>query len=296
MDTLVSLSIPIIYGIFLGGLYTVIALGLSLIFGVVKEINIAHGDLVVLGSFLGYTIMTALGIDPILSLVIGMPALFGIGFLIQRYILNRAFEISMDAVLLITFGISIILQNTYQVVWGPTTRALITPYSMTSLGVGSVRFPLVYMLNFIVGIIVMILLREFLKRTYLGLAIRAAAQDGDVAQMMGANTKMIYAFTFAIAAALAAIAGVFLGLSYPFNPVSGWSFLIIAFGIIVLGGLGSILGTFVGGMIFGLAQTLGAYFLGTGYQLLVAYIMVLVLLAVAPQGIFGGIRKSLVTD
>jgi len=287
MTFLADLSTPIVMGILLGGLYAVIALGLSLIFGVVKEINIAHGDLVILGSYFGYVAMTIIGIDPILSLLIGMPLLFGIGFAIQKYLLNRAFKISMDATLIIAFGISIILQNTYQLIWTPFPRGLTTSYSLKSFSAGPIRLPLVYLLNFIVAIVVMLFLREFLRRTYLGKAIRAAAQDRKAAHLMGINTDRVYAFTFAIATALAAIAGVFLGLTFPFTPISGMPFLIIALGVVVLGGLGSIAGTFVGGIAFGLAQTLGGHFFGVAAQMLVAYTMVLVVLAVIPRGIFG---------
>ena len=287
MTLLVDLSTPIIMGILLGGLYAVIALGLSLIFGVVKEINIAHGDLVILGAYFGYVSMTVLGIDPILSLVIGMPLLFGIGFAIQKYLLNRAFRISMDATLIIAFGISIILQNIYQLIWSPMSRGLTTNYSLERFSIGPLGFPLMYLLDFIVAIIVMLILREFLKRTYLGMAIRAAAQDWRAAHLMGINTNQVFAFTFGIATALAAIAGVFLGLTFPFTPVSGTPFLIIALGVVVLGGLGSIAGTFIGGIAFGLAQTLGGHFFGLAAQMLVAYTMVLVVLAVIPRGIFG---------
>jgi len=278
---------PLVMGILLGGLYAVIALGLSLVFGVVKEINVAHGDLVILGSYFGYAAMTMLGIDPILSLVMGMPLLFGIGFLIQKYLLNRAFRISMDATLIIAFGISIILQNTFQLIWTPFPRGLTTSYALKSLALGPVRFPFVYLLNFVVAIIVMLFLREFLRRTYLGMAIRAAAQNRKSAHLMGINTDRVYAFTFAIALAFAAIAGVFLGLTFPFTPISGMPFLIIALGVVVLGGLGSIVGTFIGGIAFGLAQTLGGHFFGVAAQMLVAYTMVLVVLAVIPRGIFG---------
>ncbi len=287
MTLLADLATPVVMGILLGGLYTVIALGLSLVFGVVKEINIAHGDLVILGSYFGYVALTVLGIDPILSLIIGMPLLFGIGFAIQKYLLNRAFKISMDATLIIAFGISLILQNTYQLIWTPMARGLTTPYSLESFSAGPIHIPLVYLLDFLVAIVVMLVLREFLKRTYLGKAIRAAAQNRKIAHLMGINTDRVYAFTFAISMALAAIAGVFLGLTFSFTPISGMSFLIIALGVVVLGGMGSILGTFVGGIAFGLAQTLGGYFLGVAAQMLVAYIMVLVVLAVTPRGIFG---------
>ena len=287
MTLLADLSNSVVMGILLGGLYAVIALGLSLVFGVVKEINVAHGDLVILGSYLAYAAMTIIGIDPILSLIIGMPLLFGLGFAIQKYLLNRAFRISMDATLIIAFGISIILQNTYQLIWTPMSRGLTTPYALESFSVGPIHFPLTYLLGFIAAIVVMLSLREFLRRTYLGRAIRAAAQDRKAAHLMGINTDQVYAFTFGIAMASAAIAGVFLGLTFPFTPVSGMPFLIIALGVVVLGGLGSILGTFVGGIAFGLAQTLGGHFFGVAAQMLVAYVMVLVVLAVIPRGIFG---------
>jgi len=218
MTFFADLSTPIVMGILLGGLYTVIALGLSLIFGVVKEINIAHGDLVIFGSYFGYVAMTVIGIDPILSLIICIPLFFGIGFAIQKYLLNRAFRISMDATLIISFGISIILQNTFQLIWSPLSRGLTTSYSLESLSAGPIRVSLVYLLNLIVAIVVMFFLREFLRRTYLGKAIRAAAQDRKAAQLMGINTDRVYAFTFGIATGSASVAGVFLGFPFPFTP------------------------------------------------------------------------------
>ena len=287
MTVLADLLMPIMMGILLGGLYAVIALGLSLIFGVVKEINIAHGDLVILGSYFGYVAMTTIGIDPILSLIMGIPLLFGIGFAIQKFLLNRAFRISMDAALIITFGLSIICQNLYQLIWSPMSRGLTTSYALKSFSIGPLNVPIAYLLNFIVAIIVMLFLREFLRRTYVGRAIRAAAQDRKAAHLMGINTDQVYALTFGIATALAALAGVFLGLTFPFTPVSGMPFLIIALGVVVLGGMGSIIGTFIGGIAFGLAQTIGGYFFGLAAQMLVAYTMVLIVLAVIPRGLFG---------
>lgn len=287
MDLLSDLATPVVMGILLGGLYAVIALGLSLVFGVVKEINIAHGDLVILGSYFGYVAMTVFGIDPILSLIVGMPILFGIGFVIQKFLLNRAFKISMDATLIIAFGLSLILQNTYQLIWTPMARGLTTSYALESFSAGPVHVPLIYLLDFLAAIVVMVFLHLFLKKTYLGRAIRAAAQDRKTAHLMGINTDRVYAYTFAISMALAAVAGIFLGLTFSFTPISGMSFLIIALGVVVLGGLGSIVGTFVGGIAFGLAQTLGGYFFGVAAQMLVAYVMVLVVLAFIPKGIFG---------
>ncbi len=287
LDVLSGLATPLVMGILLGGLYSLIALGLSLVFGVMNLINVAHGDLVLLSSYLAFAMMSGLGLDPILSLVIGIPVLFAIGFGIQRYLLNRAFRISMEAPLIIAFGISIILQNLYQIVWSPQSRGLSPSYALESFSMGTVHVPLVYLLDFIVALVVMLFLREFMKRTYLGMSINAASQDRGVAQLMGINTNRAYAFAFAIAMAFAAIAGVFLGLTFPFTPQSGVSFLIIAFGVVVLGGLGSIAGTLIGGLVMGLAQTLGGYFLGASAQMLVAYLIVLIVLAVRPQGIFG---------
>jgi branched-chain amino acid transport system permease protein len=285
-EVLADLSTPLIMGILLGGLYSVIALGLSLVFGVMRLINVAHGDLVILGSYFAYTVMTTLGIDPILSLVLGMPVLFLIGFVIQKYLMARAFGISMEAPLIIAFGISLVLENFCQIVWTPLSRGLTTSYTLAGFSLGEAYVPLVYLLDFIAALVVMILLREFLGRTYLGRAITAASQDRRASQLMGINTARIYALTFGIAAAISAVAGVFLGLTFPFTPLSGIAFLIIAFGVVILGGLGSIIGTFIGGIILGLAQTLGGYFFGPGAQMIFIYVMVLVILAVRPQGIF----------
>lgn len=282
-----DIATPIVSGILLGGLYTVIALGLSLVFGVMKLINVAHGDLVIFGSYFAYALLAHAGVDPILGLLLGIPVLFGVGFAIQKFVMAPVFGISMEAPLIIAFGISLVLENVYQIVFTPLSRGLTTSYSLQSLTLGEVYIPVVYLLNFGAAIIVMLSLGMFLKRTYLGQAIVAASQDSVAAQLMGINTPRLFAITFGISAAISAVAGVFLGLTFPFTPVSGIPFLIIAFGVVILGGLGSILGTFLGGIILGLAQTLGAHFIGASEQMLIVYVMVLALLAVRPQGLFG---------
>ena len=287
IEFLYELATPIINGILLGGLYTIIALGLSLVFGVMKLINMAHGDLVVLGSYFAYALLTVFGIDPIISLIFGIPMLFIIGFSIQKYLMNRVFEKSLEAPLIIAFGISLVLENVFQLVFSPLSRGLTTSYALKSIILGDIYIPVVYLFNFIVALIVMFALRQYLKKTYTGQAIIASSQDIMAAQLLGVNTSRIFQITFGIAGAIAAIAGVFLGLTFPFTPMSGISFLIIAFGVVILGGLGSILGTFIGGIILGLAQTLSAYFIGASAQMLAIYVIVLLLLAVRPQGLFG---------
>jgi len=282
-----GLATPIIMGFLLGGLYALIALGLSLVFGVMKLINLAHGDLVLLSTYTAYVVMTKLGLDPLLSLVFSIPLLFVIGFVLQRYVLKRASLISMEAPLIITFGLSLVLQNLFQIIWSPMSRGLQASYATSSFGLFGASVPLVYLFDFVIALVVMLFLHLFLQHTYLGKAINAASQDRRAAQLMGIDTNHVYALAFAIALTTAAVAGVFLGLTFPFTPQSGVSFLIIAFGVIIIGGLGSMLGTFIGGIILGLAQTLGGHFFGAAAQMLVVYGIVLFVLAIRPKGIFG---------
>jgi branched-chain amino acid transport system permease protein len=288
-NLLIGLAPPIIKGILLGGLYVVIALGLSLVFGVMKLINVGHGDLVILGSYFAYAAMTSLGIDPFLSLVMGVPLFFAFGFFVQQFIINRTFRISLDAALIACFGISIIVQSLCQAIWTPFARSLTTPYQLHTFAVGPLTIPLNYLLDFIGGLAVMLALREFLRRTYLGRAIGAASQNTSVAKRMGINPNRVYSFAFAIAMACAAFAGVLQGLTFYFQPASGPPYLIICFGVVIMGGLGSMAGTFIGGMIFGLTQTLGGYLSGGSMlvQNIAPYLLVFVILSVRPQGIFG---------
>jgi branched-chain amino acid transport system permease protein len=219
----------------------------------------------------------------------GVPLFFAFGFLVQKFIINRTFRISLDAALIACFGISVVVQSLCQVIWTPFNRSLTTPYQLQSFAVGPLTISVRYLLDFIGGLAVMIALREFLRRTYLGKAISAASQNEPVAERMGINPNRVYSFAFAIAMACAAVAGVLQGLTFYFSPVSGPPFLIISFGVIIIGGLGSMAGTFIGGMIFGLTQTLGAHLSGGSMmvQMLAPYLLVFVVLSVRPQGIFG---------
>lgn len=277
----------IIMGFLLGGLYGLIALGLSLVFGVMKLINVAHGDLVVFAAYLAYAFLTHWGIDPILSLLFIGPLMLLLGIVLQRHIFSRAYFESAEAPLIIAFGISLIIQNFHQVIWSPMSRGLTTSYSLSSLVVGDLYIPISYLLDFIASALVMLALHWFLSKTYPGKAIRAASQDPKAAKLMGINTEAIFCLAFALAMVTAAIAGIFLGLTFPFNPQSGVAFLIIAFGVVIIGGLGSMVGTFIGGVLLGLSQTLGGYYLGSAAQMLVVYLMVLLVLTIRPQGLFG---------
>lgn len=278
---------PLVMGVLLGGLYALVALGLSLVFGVMRLINLAHGDLVVLASYLSYGIITLLGLDPLVGLVISVPIMFVVGLGIQKYLMARNFGISAEGPLIIAFGISLVLQNANQIAWTPLSRGLNTGYSQMSFYLFHRQFPLIYLLDFLAGVVVMLVLWLFLTRSYLGRAITAASQDRKAAQLMGINTRRVNGYAFAIAMASAAVAGAFLGMTFPFTPTSGISFLTIAFGTVIIGGLGSILGTFIGGIILALFQIMGGYFFGPAFQMLVVYVVVLVILSVRPRGLFG---------
>jgi len=287
LEVVSNLLPPIIMGFLLGGLYSVIGFGLSLVFGVMRMVNLAHGSFVIFGSYFAWVLLTTVGLDPLLSLVIILPISFGIGFGLQRALLNRLYRLGVEPPLLTTYGIAIILASAYLLIFTPYSRGLVTSYSIRSAGFGALTFPLIFILDFIAALITMIFLYILLNKTYVGLAIRCATQDPQAAKLVGMNINHIYALTFGLAITFASLGGVFLGLTYPFIPASSFTYLIIAFGVVVVGGLGSMLGTFIGGIVLGLAQTLGYHFFGIGYQLFITYLVILVMLVIRPQGILG---------
>ena len=283
----VDLKGPIMNGLLLGGLYGIVGIGMSMIFGIVRVVNLAHGDLVILASYLSFVTLSVFNVSPLLTLVLVIPAMFLIGFVLQYYLVNRVVGQGMNPPLLVAFGLSIILQNLLLLFFTPDARALLTSLSIATLPIGNfINIPVVYLVDFVGSLLTIFLLSRFFNRTYLGKAIRAASDDEGAAQLMGINTKRIYAWAMAIAGGTAAIAGVLVGMTFTFYPHTGPDYLIIAFGVVIVGGLGSLMGTFMGGLILGLAQILGAHFLGPGFQLLSGYIILLIVLAFKPTGLF----------
>ena len=279
---------PLLNGILLGGLYAVIALGLSTMFGIVKLVNLAHGDLMILGSYLSLVFISWLGVTPLLSIVFVVPIMFGVGFVIQAFLLNRVLGKEMEPPLLVAFGLSIILQNVLLLVFTPDARSLMTNLAIKTIPLGGIiNLPVIYLVDFLLGCGVILALRIFFRNTYLGRAIRAASDDEMGARLMGINTKHIYAYAMGISMMTAAVAGILIGMTFTFYPHTGPQYLIIAFGVVIIGGLGSMMGTLVGGLILAESQLLGAHFLGPGYQLLIGYLVLLIVLGVRPQGIFG---------
>ncbi len=277
----------IVQGVLLGGLYALFATGLSLAFGVMRLVNLAHGDLSILAAFLLVAIVDAAGIDPWIGLWLVVPAMFAIGYALQYGVLNRALAGGELAPLLVTFGLSIILQNVLLEVFTADSRGLDAGAIETSsiriteqLSVG--WFPLV---TFLVSVVLLAVLQLVLSRTRVGRALRATADDPPTAQLMGIDNRRIYALAMGIALATVALAGVFLGMRTTFGPAIGPARLIFAFEAVIIGGLGSLWGTLVGGVVLGVAQTIGAQ-VSPGWGILTGHLVFLVVLATRPTGLF----------
>ncbi|MDR0876351.1 MAG: branched-chain amino acid ABC transporter permease [Clostridiales Family XIII bacterium] len=276
----------IINGILIGGLYAIIGVGMSIIFGIVKLTNLAHGEFVVLAAYFSLAISAATGLNPGLSLILVGPIMFFIGFAIQNLIVNRLMPRGAEAPLLVMFGMSIIIQNVILQVFSADPQHLTNPLDTSNFALGNAVVPTTFLIDCVIGVCVILALNVFMKHTYVGMAVRAVSDDTTAAKIMGINVNLIYGVAMGIAMVTSAVAGVLVGQTYNFYPTTGSQYLIISFGIVVIGGMGSIKGTLVAGLIFGLAQLLGGFLFGTTLQLLAGYIIILIMLAVKPQGLF----------
>jgi branched-chain amino acid transport system permease protein len=274
-------------GVLVGGLYACVALGLSLVFGVMRFINVAHGEFLILAAYLSFTAWTGFGLPPGLALFLVIPILFALGYLMQWGLINPLMRAGPEPALLTAFGLSIIAQNLFTEVWTGNTRTLPSAEAETSIDLFGVRTPLLYIVAFVAGIIVTLSIHLFVTRTFTGRAIRAAAQDAATAQAMGINVNLVYCVTTALGAATAAIGGTLIGMTFSFTPAAGFPWLLKGFVVVVLGGLGNIGGTLAGGLLLGLSEGIGAAVIGTGYRDMIGFLIFLVVLTVRPRGLFG---------
>lgn len=276
----------VLQGTLLGGLYALFAAGLSLIFGVMRLVNIAHGDLIVLAAYLGLTIAVGLGIHPLLALLIVVPVMAALGYALQRGILNQTMGDDILPPLLVTFGLSVIIQNTLLMGFSADPQKLqagdLETASLTAAGltVGVLPF-----LMFATAVAVIGGLQWMFYHTALGRAFRATSDRQDVAQLMGLNRAHVFGLAMALSLAVTGIAGVFLGIRTSFDPSIGGSRLIFGFEAVIIGGLGNLWGTLAGGVIIGIAQAVGGQ-IHPSLQLLAGHIVFLVILAVRPRGLF----------
>ena len=276
----------IVQGVLLGGLYALFAAGLSLVFGIMRLVNLAHGDLIVLAAFLILTLVTTLGLDPFVAALLAMPVMFAVGWLLQSQLLNRTLGPDVLPPLLVTFGLSIVVQNALLEGFSADSRRIpVGAMEGASLAIGPVTVGVLPLLTFLSAVVVIVGLNQLFYRTALGRAFRATSDDRDTAGLMGIKPDRIFAMATGVAMVVVTIAALYLGMRANFDPTIGPARLIYAFEAVIIGGLGSLWGTLAGGIIIGLAQTVGAA-INPEWQILAGHIAFLLVLLVRPRGLF----------
>ena len=283
----------LVSGILLGGLYAAIGVGLSLVFGIMGLTNIAHGSLMILSSFFIMLFSQQAFGNTLIALILTFAIMAGIGALTQGALINRVLSKGAEPALLVTFGVAIIVQNVLQLLFGADFKSIKSP--LAGINVVNTHWIIIsgeYLFNFAVSAAIIIALHLLIKKTKFGRTIRAASSNVVSAELMGVNTKLTYIHTMAIAVVSGSVGGLLVGQTFGFYSYSGMSYLIIAFGVVVIGGMGSIVGTMLGGIILGVAQVLGAYFFGPGLQNFIGYLTLLVILTFRPQGLLSIAKRK----
>lgn len=276
----------IVQGVLLGGLYALFAAGLSLVFGIMRLVNLAHGDLIVMAAYLILVLVTLLGIDPFLAALISAPVLFGIGWLLQMHVLNRTLGPDILPPLLVTFGLSIVIQNALLEGFSADSQRLsVGALETASLALGPVNVGVMPLLTFLSAVLVIVGLNRLFYSTSLGRAFRATSDDAVTASLMGIRPQNIFATATGIAMVVVTIAALYLGTRANFDPTIGPARLIYAFEAVIIGGLGSLWGTLAGGIIIGVAQTLGAA-INPEWQILAGHVAFVIVLLFRPRGLF----------
>lgn len=279
------------FGLFTGSIYGIAAMGLALVFGVLKMLNIAHGELLMLGGYATFWAFSTFGIDPFVSLAIGIPILFVIGLALDRTIYHRIVRLlgeeKIKNSLLVSFGLTLVLQNLAIWLFTADERTVEVSYAGTGLSLFGVVFPYTRLMSLGIALIVALGLNYFLNRTYPGKAILGTAEDFEAAELAGINIHRVYMLTFALGASLAAIAGTLVTVTYGISPSIGIIWTLKALIVIVLAGTGSILGAFPAGLLLGVVEAVSGAFIGSTYQEVVGLIIFLLVLVLRPQGLFG---------
>jgi branched-chain amino acid transport system permease protein len=275
-------------GFLLGGILALTALGLSIVLGVMRLVNLAHGVFLIAGAYAGFFLLRATGVDPIVAL---LPIGLTIGVLampIQRFMLEPLSRYGLEAPMMTTFGLAIVVENLFVMYFSADTRSIERDYATIPLKIGPVSVPLVYVIGFIISVAAVLVVHYLVSRTSFGRDLRASAADPVAAAAVGVDVRRVHSLTFALGAACAAMGGTLIGIIFSFTPASGANYLLTDFAIVVLGGMGNILGTLIGGILLGVLQSLAGVTLGDGYRDVVGLVLFLAVLAVRPQGLFGG--------
>jgi branched-chain amino acid transport system permease protein len=277
----------IVNGLLIGCVYALIAIGLTLIWGVMNIVNFAHGDFLMLAMFVSFWLFTLVGLDPLLSVPACALLLFVLGLLIYRFAVSRVMRGPMLAQLVVTFGISIFIANTAVLLWTPDYRLIDRTWLSGTWSFGTVQVSIAKLVSSVGSVLVTVALILFLRRTRTGKAILATEMNRDSALLMGVNTDRVNALSFAIGSALVGIAGAFLSMYYYIYPQVGGLFGTISFAIVALGGFGSIGGALIAGILVGLVQTLGGYFVDPAYKYAIVFLLYLLTVWIRPQGLLG---------
>jgi branched-chain amino acid transport system permease protein len=277
----------LVNGILVGGIFAVVALGFSLVWGIMNIINLAHGAFVMLGAYMAFVLFSTWHIDPFLSIPLAFVLLFAFGYCVQRFVINFVVRAPILTTFLLTFGLSLLIVNVVLLVFHGDTKGITTQYSGSNFSIGDVTIAWVKLWTLVVAFAITGLMHVFLTNSKTGRAIRAMAMDVDAAQLSGVHVAHLYAVVFGLGAGLAGAAGVLISLSYSLQPSMGDPFVITAFVVCVLGGLGTVQGALLGGIVYGVLEAFGAQYIGTGLQDAVALVVLLIVLIVRPRGILG---------
>ena len=280
----------LISGILIGGVYALIGIGLTMIFGVMRIINFAHGDILMVGMYVTFFLFTLLHVDPFASILITGPLLFLFGAFLQKVVVNRVLGALPQNQILLTIGLGLIMSNSVMLAFTSDYRILTTKYSSSSMKLGgiSISSPLVY--SFVITAVITAALYWFLLKTDTGQAIRATAQDREAARLMGINVTRMSIIAFGLGAALAGVAGALISPTYYIFPQVGSIFTLKAFVIVVLGGMGSVIGATLGGVLIGIAESVGGVYFGAGWKEVVVFVLFLLVLLFKPSGLLGKSR------
>lgn len=281
------LAQSIVDGLILGATYALAALGLSLAFGVMHIINVAQGEFVVLGAFIAFWLWYILKLNPIVGSIAIFVILFALGFALQYKVVNRLVGAPPLMSLVFFFGLSIAMSTTMMVVWGPFERSITAGEFLTTVRIGVVTLSVGRIVALALSAIIIAIFTYVLQRTKIGMAIRATAQNRDAAMLCGVNVKLIYAITLGFGVALAGLGGMLIAINMAFSPVRGPIYTLLAFLIVVLGGMGYVPGTIVAGLIMGLVQSVVSVYAGAGIVYLVMFFLLYAILLLLPRGIFG---------
>jgi branched-chain amino acid transport system permease protein len=282
-----SLISTLIFGTAIGCIYILLATGLNLIFGVMKLVNFAHGELVMIGAYIGFTIITALGVNSYVALLLTLPLVALIGIGVERLVFRKVLGADKLNEIFASLGLILIFDNVAVLLWGDKSKRLTSPFENESLQIAETSIRVDWIIAIALVIVILIALVFLIKKTKIGMAMRATSQKSKASMLMGINIEHIYIITFALGAALAGAAGVLYGIIFPFNPYIGALPTIKAFAIIILGGLGSIPGAIVGGLLYGIAEQVAVITLGSIFRDAVAFSVLIIVLVLRPEGLFG---------